>query len=76
MLNDQFLNKILEIDAWRSQSDDDIIRERLITRIDEIMQCVFDGCKPIAPETNETLQVMLTSFLLNLKVLKVFLSNI
>ncbi|EFO25214.1 cyclin domain-containing protein [Loa loa] len=56
LLKDQFLNKMLEIDTWKSQSDDVLICEKLIARLDEIIQCVLDGCKPIAPETNEALQ--------------------
>ncbi|KAK6111998.1 Cyclin N-terminal domain family protein [Brugia pahangi] len=56
LLKDQFLNKMLEIDTWKPQSDNVLICEKLIARLDEIIQCVLDGCKPIAPETNEALQ--------------------
>lgn len=75
MLKDQFLNKMLEIDTWKPQSDDVLICEKLIVRLDEIIQCVLAGCKPIPPETNEALQVMLLSFFLlnsNFEVSKVF----
>ncbi|OZC08112.1 cyclin domain protein [Onchocerca flexuosa] len=56
LLKDQFLNKMLGIDTWKPQSDDVLLCEKLIARLDEIIQCVLDGCKPIAPETNEALQ--------------------
>ncbi|KAM3728967.1 Cyclin-H [Dirofilaria immitis] len=56
LLKDQFLNKMLEIDTWKPQSNDVLICEKLIARLDEIIQCVLDGCKPIASETNEALQ--------------------
>ncbi|VDO28189.1 Cyclin, N-terminal domain containing protein [Brugia malayi] len=56
LLKDQFLNKMLEIDTWKPQNDNVLICEKLIARLDEIIQCVLDGCKPIAPETNEALQ--------------------
>uniref|UniRef100_A0A0R3RXG1 Cyclin-H n=1 Tax=Elaeophora elaphi TaxID=1147741 RepID=A0A0R3RXG1_9BILA len=56
LLKDQFLNKMLEIDTWKPQSDDVLVCEKLISRLDEIIQCVLDGCKPIAPETNDALQ--------------------
>ncbi|VBB33175.1 unnamed protein product [Acanthocheilonema viteae] len=56
LLKDQFLNKMLEIDTWRAQSDDVLVCEKLVTRLDEIIQYVLDGCKPIVPEANEALQ--------------------
>ncbi|CAG9538822.1 unnamed protein product [Cercopithifilaria johnstoni] len=56
LLKDQFLNKMLEIDTWKPQNDNVLICEKLIARLDEIIQCVLDGCKPIVPEANEALQ--------------------
>ncbi|VDK87435.1 unnamed protein product [Litomosoides sigmodontis] len=56
LLKDQFLNKMLEIDTWKPQSGDAVVCDKLVGRIDEIIQCVLDGCNPIKSEASEALQ--------------------
>ncbi|VDN08058.1 unnamed protein product [Thelazia callipaeda] len=56
LLKDQFLNKLLKIDTWSPQSEDVLLCDQLISRVDEIIRCVLQGCEPVSKEANDALQ--------------------
>lgn len=57
LLKEQFLYKLLNIDTWQPHSADSALCEKLIKRLDEIIDCVISSYMPITPQKNAALQV-------------------